>query len=169
MQHLLSKIAKHPIPVFVLVALLSIAAFIQVRDNTRMETDLDEYMPKDHPAFLYSDQAEEWFDIKDGIIIAIENPEGIYNAGTLGKVKELTKSLQKMDAIEQGDVTSLSNADNITGSEGGLDVRAFFRKVPKEREGLRELEAKIKANAMIQNRLVSADGKVTLIVAQIED
>ena len=33
-------------------------------ENSRMETDLDEYMPQDHPAFVYSDQAEEWFNIK---------------------------------------------------------------------------------------------------------
>ena len=42
-----------------------------------METDLDKYMPQEHPAFVYSNQAEEWFNIQDGIIIAIENPRGI--------------------------------------------------------------------------------------------
>ncbi len=169
MQRFLSKVSKRPILVFILVALLSIAAFVQVRDNTRMETDLDEYMPKNHPAFVYSDQAEEWFDIKDGIIIAVENPDGIYNSETLGKVKELTKKLQGLDEIEHADVTSLSNADNITGTEDGLDVRAFFRKVPREKELLEDLENRVKANAMIQDRLVSADGKVTLIVARIDD
>jgi uncharacterized protein len=169
MQRFLTSIAKHPIPVFALVALISVLAFMQMKENTRMETDLDEYMPKDHPAFIYSDEAEEWFDIKDGIIIAVENVEGIYNPGTLGKVKDLTKKLQAMDAIERGDVTSLSNADNITGSEDGLDVRAFFRKVPQEVDKLEDLEARVNANAMIQDRLVSSDGKVTLIVARIND
>lgn len=169
MQRILNKISNHPIPVFTLVALISVLAFMQMKENTRMETNLDEYMPKDHPAFVYSDQAEEWFDIKDGIIIAVENPEGIYNPGTLSKIKDLTKKLQDMDAIERSDVTSLSNADNITGSEDGLDVRAFFRKVPKEADQLEELEAKVSGNAMIQDRLVSSDGKVTLIVARIND
>ena len=169
MQRFLNSISNHPIPVFVVVLLISVAAFMQVKDNTRMETDLDEYMPKDHPAFIYSDEAEEWFDIKDGIIIAVENSSGIYNPGTLGKVKDLTKKLQGMDAIERSDVTSLSNADNITGSEDGLDVRAFFRKVPQEAAALEDLEARVNANAMIQSRLVSSDGKVTLIVARIND
>jgi hypothetical protein len=42
-----------------------------MKSNTRMETDLDKYMPEQHPAFVYSNMAEEWFNIKDGIIIAI--------------------------------------------------------------------------------------------------
>jgi len=37
--------------------------------NSSMETNLDKYMPQDHPAFVYSDQAEEWFGINDGIIV----------------------------------------------------------------------------------------------------
>jgi predicted RND superfamily exporter protein len=117
--------------VFAVVIAISAAFLIAAAGNTRMETDLDEYMPKDHPAFVYSDEAEEWFDIKDGIIIAIEHPDGIYNHGTLSKVKDLTKELQKHDRIDRGDVTSLYTADNITGSEDGLDVRAFFSKVPE--------------------------------------
>ena len=99
--------------------------------NSRMETDLDEYMPQEHPAFVYSDQAEKWFNIKDGIIIAIENVNGIYNTGTLQKVKDLTKVLQKMDEIEKDDVTSLYTADNIIGTEDGLDVKPFYKKIPK--------------------------------------
>ncbi len=107
---------------------------LEMKDNTQMETDLDKYMPQDHPAFVYSDQAEDWFDIKDGIIIAIENREGIYNTETLTKIKQLTKDLQKMDEIEKRDVTSLYAADNILGTEDGMDVKAFYKRVPKTKE-----------------------------------
>lgn len=137
--------------------------------NARMETDLDEYMPKDHPAFVYSDMAEDWFNIKDGILIAIENPEGIYNSGTLAKIKEITKGLQDMDVIEDADVTSLYTADNIVGSEDGLDVKAFYKQVPKSLEKLNELQVLVRANDMVQGRLVSEDETVALVVASIAD
>ncbi|MBI9068413.1 MAG: hypothetical protein JEZ09_14050 [Salinivirgaceae bacterium] len=52
-----------------------------------METNLDKYMPQDHPAFIYSDKAESWFNINDGIIIAVENKKGIYNTETLDTLK----------------------------------------------------------------------------------
>jgi uncharacterized protein len=67
------------------VLILSIWFLSAMMKNARMETNLDEYMPSGHPAFIYSDQAEEWFNIKDGILIAIENKSGIYNPQTLGK------------------------------------------------------------------------------------
>ncbi len=134
-----------------------------------METDLDEYMPQEHPAFVYSNQAEDWFNINDGIIIAIENSEGIYNTGTLQKVKDLTKAFQKMKEIEKDDVTSLYTADNIIGTEGGMDVRPFFKRVPKDKEKLEEMKRLVRDNDMVFGRLVSEDENITLIIAEIKD
>ncbi len=41
----------------ILIATLLISAGFAylMSTNSRMETDLDEYMPQDHPAFVYSD------------------------------------------------------------------------------------------------------------------
>lgn len=75
----LVKFLKKPWWVFFAMLIISGLFFLEMKENSEMETDLDEYMPQDHPAFVYSDKAEEWFDIKDGIIIAVENPDGIYN------------------------------------------------------------------------------------------
>lgn len=169
MYRLLNVLTSRPWLVFAVVAAISVVFFVGVAGNTRMETDLDEYMPKDHPAFAYSDQAEEWFDIKDGIIVAIEHPDGVYNHGTLSKVKDLTKELQRHDRIEKSDVTSLYTADNITGTEDGLDVRAFYSRVPESESELAALRASVRANDMMQGRLVSADETVTLIIAEIGD
>ncbi|MCD4690053.1 hypothetical protein K8S17_01180, partial [bacterium] len=169
MYKFLNALTSRPWLVFAAVAAISVAFFVGVAGNTRMETDLDEYMPKDHPAFIYSDEAEEWFDIKDGIIVAIEHPDGIYNHGTLSKVKDLTKELQRHDRIDKGDVTSLYTADNITGSEDGLDVRAFYSKVPQSESDLEALRTSVRANDMMHGRLVSEDETVTLVIAELGD
>jgi len=137
--------------------------------NSRMETDLDEYMPQDHPAFVYSDEMEEVFDIKDGIIIAIENTDNIYHTGTLQKIKDITKALGKMDEIEKSDVTSLYTADNIIGTEDGMDVKAFYKRVPKSKEKLTELQKNVRTNDMVYKRLVSEDETVSVIIAEIKD
>jgi len=91
MHRFLTALTARPWLVFAAVLAVSVAFLVGAAGNTRMETDLDEYMPKDHPAFIYSDEAEEWFDIGEGIIIAIEHLDGVYNHGTLSKVKALTK------------------------------------------------------------------------------
>ncbi len=169
MKKIMNKVLDHPW--LVVAALLAISAvfFVAMATGTRMETDLDEYMPQSHPAFVYSNQAEEWFDIKDGIIIAIEHPEGIYNSGTLEKIKSLTKELQKLDEIQKSDVTSLYTADNIIGTELGMDVNAFYKKAPTSPEALEDLRIKVRDNEMIFGRLVSTDEKASLIIAEIAD
>ncbi len=169
MEKLLNKILRYPWLVLIVIMAISAGFFMAMKDNSRMETDLDKYMPQEHPAFVYSNQAEEWFNINDGIIIAIENKDGIYNSSTLKKVKDLTKALQKMDEIEKDDVTSLYTADNIVGTDDGMDVKAFYKRVPKTEEKLRELRQKVLSNEMIYKRLVSEDEKVTVIIAEIKD
>ncbi len=169
MEKFLQRALRYPWLILALILLISAAFFMMMKENTRMETDLDEYMPREHPAFVYSNQAEEWFDIKDGIIIALENKDGGYNYSTLKKVKALTKELQKMKEIEKNDVTSLYTADNIVGTEDGMDVKAFYKRVPKDSLKLAELRAKVRSNEMVFGRLVSTDETVTVIIARIGD
>lgn len=169
MEKFLNKLLKYPWLILILFLITSAGFFEVMKSNSRMETDLDEYMPQHHPAFVYSNQAEEWFNIKDGIIIAVENQNGIYNPETLEKVKQLTKALQKMKEIEKNDVTSLYTADNIIGTEDGMDVKAFFKRVPKSEAALEKLQMNVRNNEMVFGRLVSDDEKVTVIIAEIGD
>jgi predicted RND superfamily exporter protein len=154
----------------ILIVILGTLYFMyEMKQNAYMETDLDEYMPKEHPAFVYSDQAEEWFNIKDGILIAIENQNGIYNPVTLQKIKDITIGLQEMDEFEDNDVMSFFSADNITGTEDGMDVREFYSDVPVTDDKLYNLRMNVKGNDMVAGRLVSDDETVALIVAGMND
>jgi len=168
MRTIRDSLLKHPYLVMTAILLLTVFFFMQIKAKGRMETDLNKYMPQDHPAFVYSDQAEDMFDIKDGIIIAIENPESIYNPETLQKIKDITKALQKMDEIHKADVTSLYTADNIVGSEEGMDVKPFFKRVPKG-DKLTALQQNVAGNEMVAGRLVSDDETVAVIIARIDD
>ena len=167
MEKLLNSLLKRPWIVFALTIITTILLFIPMKDNSRMETNLDKYMPQDHPAFIYSDKAENWFDIKDGIIIALENKNGVFNTATLDTLKKLTKRFQKFPEIDKSDVTSLYTADNIVGTEDGMDVKPFFKRVPKSPEKLEQIKKKVESNEMIFGRLVSNDETVTVIIAEI--
>lgn len=169
MERFFGWITRHPLIVVALVIGLTAAAGYQARTGSRMETDLDEYMPADHPAFVYSDQAEELFNIRDGIVIAIENPDGVYSTTTLQKIKDLTRQLQKDPDIEKADVTSLYTADNIVGSDLGLDVRRFYRKAPSSPKKIEKLREQVRTNEMVRGRLVSEDETVAVVIARIDD
>jgi len=169
MEKLLNKLLNYKWLSMIVILGISVFFVLEMKENTKMETDLDKYMPQDHPAFIYSDKAESWFNIKDGIIIAVENKKGIYNTETLDTLKQLTKRFQKFDEIEKADVTSLYNADNIIGTEDGMDVKRFYKRVPKSEEKLQKLRDNVRKNEMVYGRLVSENEQVAIIVAEIGD
>lgn len=169
MKPITTFIIKYNIAILAVSLLLTIAAIFTLVKDIYLETDLDEYMPKEHPSFAYSDQAEELFDIRDAIVIAIENKRGVYNPTTLQKVKDLTKALTKMEEIHKADVTSLYTADNIRGSDIGLEIDEFYIKVPESDKKLKSLAEAVTTNDMIHGRIVSEDETATLIIAKIDD
>ncbi len=169
MKRITTFIIKHNISILVLTFLFTVGAIMLIVKNVYLETDLDEYMPKDHPSFAYSEEAEELFDIRDAIVIAIENQGGIYNTITLQKVKDLTNALSKMEEIHKTDITSLYTADNIRGSEFGLEIDEFYTKVPTTNKQLRKIAEAVTKNDMVHGRIVSTDETATLIIAKIDD
>ncbi|MBD77346.1 MAG: hypothetical protein CL840_00230 [Crocinitomicaceae bacterium] len=153
-----------------LILIGTAASIYSIVSNFALETNLDTYMPKDHPAFVYSDKAEEIFDIRDAIMIAIENKDGIYNTATFQKIKDLTKEIQQLDVVEdKDDVLSLYTADNIKGSEEGLEIKAFYKRVPKSKDQFDEIENGVVSNEMVYKRIVSEDGTSTLIFTKIKE
>ncbi len=169
MKNLFRKSLKYSWLTVIVVLVISVFFFLKMKKNSRMETNLDKYMPQQHPAFVYSNKAEKWFNIKDGIIVAIENKNSIYNPGTLKIIKGLSKKLMKMPEIEKNDVTSLYTADNIVGSEAGMEVKRFYRRVPKSSEELKKLEKEVRTNNMVFGKLVDSTETVAVIVARIGD
>ncbi len=153
----------------ILVVLVITGGFLyMIKTGTHLETNLDKYMPAKNPAFVYSNYAEDLFNIRDGIIVAVENPDGIFNPGTLQKIKDLTKDLQKLDGIDKSDVTSLYTADNIVGSEFGMEVNPFYSRVPKSPEKLNRLKKEVESNDMVFGRVVSKDEHSAVVIARIK-
>ena len=98
MKRITSFIIKYNIGILAVSLLFTIAAIFTLVKNIYLETDLDEYMPHEHPSFAYSDKAEELFDIRDAIVIAIENEEGVYNPNEV--LKDLNWSISGLKIWE---------------------------------------------------------------------
>ncbi len=155
--------ARRPAYVVAAAVLVTVLAGVVLGSRMRMETNLDEYMPRTHPAFVFSDEADERFDIRDAVLIAVEHPVSVYNAGTLARIIAIEEALAAFDEIEAADITSLHTADNILGTEDGLDVRKFYTEAPADDAECAAIRDRVRANDMIDGRLVSADEKTTLI------
>ncbi len=170
MKKITHFVLQHSKLTLAILVLGTIASIYSIQANFKLETNLDTYMPKAHPAFVYSDKAEETFDIRDAIMIAIENKEGIYNATTFRKIKELTKEIQQLDVVAaKDDVLSLYTADNIKGADDGLEIDPFFKRIPKTKTAFKAIKKGVESNEMVHERLVSKNGNSTLIFTKIKD
>lgn len=161
--------ANRPRIVIAVATLITLAAGLIVLSRLRMETDLDEYMPKDHPAFVFSDEAEERFMIRDAILIAVEHPDSAFNPETLGKIICIEDELIAFDEIEAADIRSLHTAENILGTADGMDVRAFYVEAPLDQAACDGIRDAVRANEMVRGRLVSSDEKTALILVDLAD
>lgn len=170
MNKMYQKIARKPAIIILFIIALTGLFVYGIARNAEIVTDLDEYMPSDHPAFVFSDQAEEQFGIQDNILLTIEHPQSIYNPGTLEKIKAISEELsERFEEIDDGDVTSLYTAENITADEWGLTVQAFYEDVPQNAAQIQELQTAVESNEMIDGRMVSKSANATLIIAEIGD
>lgn len=169
-MHIIRTIAKKPLAIMAIILALTATSIVAIAQNAQLETDLNEYMPSDHPAFAFSDESETLFGIEDKILIAIEHPETIFNAGTLTKIRDITLDLPRtFREISEGNVTSLYTADNITSSDWGLEVGSFYGDgVPETDEEIARMRQAVTSNEMIYGRNVSKDTTATLIIAEID-
>ncbi len=158
-------------PIITLIILFAITTFFgyQIYDKARIETNLEEYMPENHPAFVKSDRYEDIFAINDSVVVAIENSNSIYNFATLKQIKEIGNRLAELEEINEGEIKSLANADNIEGSDLGLEIQPFFNKIPEKQTELKNLKNKVQDNNMVSGRLVAENHKVALIRAELAE
>jgi hypothetical protein len=169
-MRLIQRIAEKPILFLIFILALTSLLIGSIAQNVALETDLNKYMPATHPAFAFSDQAEALFGIEDSILLVIEHPQTIFNEVTLTKIRDITLDLPAAFAeIRENGVTSLYTADNITGSEWGMEVESFFsHDIPNTAAELDALRDTVVSNEMVYGRNVSKDLTSTLIIAEIE-
>ena len=165
-------VLKFPKTVLIIILLITAFFTFQIYDNARLETNLDKYKPDDHPKFIASEEYEELFGISDAIIVAVENDSdqnGTYNPETLKKIDKISLDLEKLPEIAKGDVQSLATADNIKGSDFGLEVDPFYQKLPQTEAEIEKLKKDVAANKMISGRIVAEDSSAALIMAELKD
>jgi len=158
----------------IFLLIIATGAFVSQLPKLRAETNLESMFPDNHPVVAYNDLVEEWFEVKDAVVIGVfnEGETGIFNKGTLSLVKEITDGLADMDGIltrKKSDLVSLATLDNIIGTKLGMEVTPLMETVPEGDAEIEALKAAIADNEMLSATFVSKDGKGTIIMALIEN
>ena len=156
------------------ITLLLTVFFAWQLKNLRLEADLDEYLPDDHPAIVYEELMQDIFNYQESMVIAVFNdgPDGIFNPRTLAKIKRITEETAKVRYViaqRDEDVKSLSSMDTIIGVEDGIEVVPIMEEPPETPEEMERLKQRLYGNDMFVGWLVSEDGTAAMILAKIEN
>ena len=149
-----------------IIVMIGVALFIP---KMTKDTSYDAFLPKDDPILVFRNQTKETFGLKDPMVIAIVNEQGVFNKKTLQLVHELSERLKTIPGIDPDEITSLSTENNIVGTEDGLEVDPFFDINELTEDKAIEVAKAIDGFELYQGSLVSNDHTTTLVVAEMLD
>jgi predicted RND superfamily exporter protein len=132
--------------------------------NTRINPDLEKYLPDDTPAMLSKAKIDSLFGNSDPVIIIFETDD-VLNPNTLNRVKSISKSLNRTKEFEQ--VISLFDTKNIKSEYGAMIVDPVVKRIPKTNEKREELREEIKHNELAYKLVVSEDFTKTVLILKV--
>jgi predicted RND superfamily exporter protein len=162
------SVVDHPWLTIALFALVTAVLSVRIPE-LRIEPDVRTMMASNHPEIVYNDWLEEYFAIQDPAILMVINdgPNGVFTPETLALVQHLSEAVGELEAIDDGDLVSLSAVDDITGDDDLLDVKPFFEEAPASQEEASRIRDLVFANRMMLGTVVSRDGRATLVIGEL--
>ncbi|RKY04919.1 hypothetical protein DRP77_02520 [Candidatus Poribacteria bacterium] len=131
-----------------------------------VNSDIISYLKPDDPAVKLFNRIGEEYEGNQIVMVGIE-ADDVFSPRVLRLVGDMTEAFKRLDGV--GSVTSLTNTIDIREVDGTLEVGDLIPKgeLPSSPEELKRLREYVLSKRMFRGRLVSEDGKVTLIVCRI--
>lgn len=120
------------------------------------------------PAAEATEEFKETFGNSSSRIFAlgIDAPDGL-TVELYERIQRVTEELEGFPFVEE--VVSLSNVTDLFPDEEGFAIRRLSEVFPETPEGLVELAQHIEQNPLLSGRLLSDDGKFTIVLVQLAD
>jgi hypothetical protein len=160
-------------PWIVMAAILILVALLGSRiPSINIDTDPENMLPADQPQRVLHDVIKERFNLHDMIVVGMVNEtdeQGIFNLRSLATLHELTDEILQLDGVISHDLMSLSTVDNISQEGPGTIRFNWMMKVaPENGEQVEEIRQAVQRLPLLQNTLVSDDGRAAGIYIPIE-
>lgn len=154
---------------FVLLMVVVCAALML---RLEIDTDPENMLPATQPDRVFHNAAEERFTLHDAIVVGIVNndhPQGIYNAASLAGLHRLSGEILALPGVIPPDLMSLAETDNIT-QEGPGTIRFewMMKSAPVTEQQALDIRTKVHRLPLLEDTLVSADGRAAAIYVPIE-
>ncbi len=164
MDLLAKLVRRHPKKIVVVVLVLT-AFFGYWARSVNVTTNIKDFFPAEHPQVLTYEAVEKVFGSAEFIMVAVNGPD-IFQQGTLTRIQQMTSDLEKLDGVTR--VRSITNIEEVRGSEWGIEVAALIDHIPTEADELASLRARVLSDPMYAGSIISADGTAALLVTEVD-
>jgi len=153
--------------VFYLLLAVCMLAALQI-PSIKVDTDPENMLPHDQADRVYHDQVKERFSLYDMIVVGLVDEAGVYTPETLADLHTLSQAIGQMDGVVQQDLMALDRVDNIS-QEGPGTIRFewMMKTAPQTQQQADAIQAAVERLPLLNNTLVSADGKATAVYVPI--
>ncbi len=126
---------------------------------------LDRLLPDDDDERRFYDHARKLFGSDEFMLLVLDG-EDVFQPAMLEKIQRVTRRLEGDSDVLK--VVSLSNAVNVVGHDGEIEVGTFYKEIPQTPAQLTALRASVANHPLYGNALVSKDGRATAIAVFFE-
>lgn len=163
----MNKILQYRFPILFLITLLTIFFTIGLPKITK-ENGIESLLPENAKDYKYFKEMEDIFGATDQIILGLSFKESIYSPENIKFIQNISDFLKNIEGIEEDDVISATEIDNIDGIDNELIVEPI---IPVDEEITLETVQiamkKINDNDMLKGKIVSFDTKSTVVIATV--
>jgi predicted RND superfamily exporter protein len=158
-HRLADLVTRHRWLVLAVTAAVSGALMAQIpRLQTRTDVDVF-YIPTD-PFFKLNKQIEKIYRRNEFFSIVFKD-EALFTPSRLNDIGTITDSLENLPDVDE--VISLSNVNDVRGTDDAFIVEPFLYERPDTKDGLARLKQRALDKRLYRNRLISEDGSTTAI------
>lgn len=165
MNHLSRSAIRHPLRALAIALLLTLAAAPGLL-RLELRTDGHALVPRRDPAVVYDREVRAAFGVRDPVVAVIrtDHPDGVFNPGTLRRVRDLTAALQGLEGVDAADLLSLATEHTFRFQPGSLRLRTFLEPLPRTPGQIAQLRDDLRRIGLYDGVLVSADGRATAVM-----
>jgi predicted RND superfamily exporter protein len=134
-----------------------------------LRTDGRALLADDDPAVVQDEKIRAHFGLRDPIAVLVESshPDGIWNADTLRRLRQMTEALARLPGVGTEHVVSLATEKRDRVYTGTLNFMPFLDPVPATAEEIAEVRADVDAAGILYGTLLSEDGKVATVLVGV--
>lgn len=150
--------------ILLIIVLFLTAGFSLKLGKLEMREDEETFISPSDSVMIQYREFQKKFETDEGVIVAFESPN-IFSESEINYLSSLHKKLEQLPGVTE--VTSLVNADKITGVADGIEINSLIDTTKVNHELLLNAKTAIIGDPMFEGVYISSDHKVASFIITV--